>query len=310
MSEQKPVRFHYTTGPMGLLNTLTFITQHPLNSGHRAAALWRFGAWQVRSRIAGSPVPINFVDDTQLLLSRGQTGATGNLYTGLHEFEEMAFVLHFLRPGDLFADVGANVGAYTVLAGGAAGADCVAFEPAPAAFAVLIRNVEVNHFVSRARLVQSAVGAAVGKTLFTVGRDTLNRVDSEASEQGSIEVTVTTLDEELRDRVPALIKIDVEGFEAHVLDGASLTLADHRLGAVIMETNGSGVRYSASDRDLHDRMMTAGFTACTYSPFSRTLTQTDLPQSGGNTLYVRDLEAARTRVTTAPTFRIAGRIDL
>jgi hypothetical protein len=36
--------------------------------------------------------------------------ATGNLYVGLHEFEEMAFLLHFLRRGDLFADVGANVG--------------------------------------------------------------------------------------------------------------------------------------------------------------------------------------------------------
>jgi hypothetical protein len=46
----------------------------------------------------------------------GMTGATGNLYVGLHEFEEMAFLLHFLRPGDLFADVGANVGSYTILA--------------------------------------------------------------------------------------------------------------------------------------------------------------------------------------------------
>jgi hypothetical protein len=41
---------------------------------------------------------------------------SGNIYAGLHEFGDMAFVLHFLRAGDLFADVGANIGSYTVLA--------------------------------------------------------------------------------------------------------------------------------------------------------------------------------------------------
>ena len=47
----------------------------------------------------------------------GMTGATGNVYCGLHEFEDMALVLHALRPRDLFVDVGANVGSYTVLGG-------------------------------------------------------------------------------------------------------------------------------------------------------------------------------------------------
>lgn len=50
------------------------------------------------------------------------TGATGNIYVGLHEFEDMAFLLHVLRRTDLFVDVGANIGSYTILAGGAAGA--------------------------------------------------------------------------------------------------------------------------------------------------------------------------------------------
>lgn len=45
-------------------------------------------------------------------------GATGNVYVGLHEFESMGFVLHVLRSSSAFIDVGANVGAYTVLAAG------------------------------------------------------------------------------------------------------------------------------------------------------------------------------------------------
>ena len=56
------------------------------------------------------------------------TGATGNIYAGLHEFVDMAFCLHLLRSGDLFVDVGANIGSYTVLASKVAGANSVTLE--------------------------------------------------------------------------------------------------------------------------------------------------------------------------------------
>jgi len=42
---------------------------------------------------------------------------------------DMGFLLHFLRKDDLFLDVGANIGSYTVLAGGAVGAKSISFEP-------------------------------------------------------------------------------------------------------------------------------------------------------------------------------------
>jgi hypothetical protein len=42
--------------------------------------------------------------NSKLLVWKGLTGATGNIYCGLHEFEDMAFLLHFLRPRDLSAD--------------------------------------------------------------------------------------------------------------------------------------------------------------------------------------------------------------
>jgi thymidylate synthase len=62
------------------------------------------------------------------------TGATGNIYAGLHEFEDMAFLLHLLRSEDMFADVGSNIGSYTILASGVVGAKSVAFEPVPSTY--------------------------------------------------------------------------------------------------------------------------------------------------------------------------------
>ena len=63
---------------------------------------------------------------------------TGNIYCGLVEFADMAFVLHVLRAGDLFVDIGANAGAYTLLASSVAGAKTTCFEPAPATYARLL----------------------------------------------------------------------------------------------------------------------------------------------------------------------------
>ena len=71
-------------------------------------------------------------------------GATGNLYVGLHEFEEMAFLLHFLRRGDLFADVDANVGSYTILAAVAVGTEAIAFEAGKSALRLSLASPPIR----------------------------------------------------------------------------------------------------------------------------------------------------------------------
>jgi len=103
---------------LSILNNLRFITRHPLTRNARLATLVRWLRWQVGSRLLPGPVIVPFVNDTGLIVRPGMTGATGNVYCGLHEFEDMALVLHALRLGDLFVDVGANVGSYTALGGG------------------------------------------------------------------------------------------------------------------------------------------------------------------------------------------------
>ncbi len=107
---------------MSLLHTLKFLLNHPLNHVQPMRALWRYLSWQVGSRLVPGPVLVPFIEDIALLAEPGMTGATGNIYCGLHEFEDMAFVLHAIQPGDLFVDVGANVGTYGLLACAGGGA--------------------------------------------------------------------------------------------------------------------------------------------------------------------------------------------
>jgi len=230
------------------------------------------------------------------------TGAIGNWYCGLHEYRDMGFVLHCLRSGDLFLDIGANIGSYTVLAAGAVGASVIAVEPIPSTFASLENNVALNHLSARVSCHRVGLSDKAGTLRFTSDLDTVNHVALESEQDGVIEVPVITVDELCSARVPAIIKIDVEGHEKAVLLGAARTLANPALIGVIMETNNSGLRYGQSDDLLHEIMKAHGFSAYSYSPLDRSLQ--DVIASEGNTVFLRDIDQLMERISSAPQYQL------
>lgn len=289
---------------MRLPDLVRYVWAHPLNADGKFAALVRVIRWQVGSRIAPGPVALPFVESTRLLAARGMTGATGNWYCGLHEHREMAFVLHVLRESDLFLDVGANVGSYTILASGAVGARSIAVEPVPATYVHLRENVALNDLVGPVRCWQGGLADRAGSLQFTSGLDTGNHVLAPGTKVPGIEVPVTTLDELVGDDVPTLIKIDVEGYEHAVLKGARRTLADPRLLAVVMETNGSGARYGVSDDQLVAAVRDHGFAMYDYDPFARRLSATE--RTDGNAIFVRDPDAVNARIVAARRYALVN----
>jgi FkbM family methyltransferase len=287
---------------MGIASTLSFIWSHPLNRGARIASLARFVRWQIGSRLVPQLIALPYVNETTLLTSVGMTGATGNWYCGLQEYQDMAFILHALRPEDLFLDIGANIGSYTVLASGAVGASSIAVEPIPETAKVLEANVGINGLGGRVEVRRLALSDEAGKLRFTSGFDACNRVAGTDETEGVIEVPVTMLDILCADRVPTIIKIDVEGHEMAVIAGGTRTLRDPRVLAVVMETNGSGRRYGVDDADLSQRMAQFGFQACGYDPFTRSLGPP--PPAGNNTIFVRNPAAMTTRIVAAPRYQL------
>jgi FkbM family methyltransferase len=287
---------------------LRFITEHPLNRKRKVASMLRLVSWQLGSRIASGPVTINFVNDAKLLVRPGMTGATGNIYTGLHEFEDMAFVLHVLRTSDLFVDVGANVGSYTILASAALGAKTIAFEPIPTTYGHLVDNIDLNGVHDLVIAHNIGVGAERGELIFTSSLDTVNHVLGAAeSDIASTKIAVNTLDEMLGESRPTVIKIDVEGFETRVIDGAAKALSRDTLLAVVMELNGSGERYGFDESTLHARMLGYAFRPFTYSPFTRQLLSLEGKKStSGNTLYIKNLERVQERLVSAQPFTVLG----
>lgn len=145
----------------------------------------------------------------------------------VYEPEVWRLLMEEVRPGDMIVDVGAFVGLYTMAlakrVGG--GGRVTAFEPDPNNFSVLRRHLELNGMTSRVQLVQAAAGAEERKVPFSVGASQSSLGTGPGTR---IEVDSVRLDSLFRDRRVDLLKMDVEGFEEHVLRGASELLADQR----------------------------------------------------------------------------------
>lgn len=138
----------------------------------------------------------------------------------LEEAQERAFLADHLSAGDVFVDIGANIGLYTAaLLRAVPGVSAVAFEPLPHLRKRLAANLELNGVSHRAAIRGHAVGPEGAFTLYqsrNAGRSSLLPFSDAHSE---ITVPVRPLADALRDEkvVPAAIKIDVEGFEDRAL---------------------------------------------------------------------------------------------
>jgi FkbM family methyltransferase len=285
-----------------LLRTLKFISDHPLNKSNRSGSILRYLGWQVSSRIIQYPIIYPFTENTKLIISKGKTGVTGNYYCGLHDFEEMSFVLHALREGDLFVDVGANLGSYSILAAGEAQADVVAIEPIKLTFNGLEENILINDLKNKIKAINIAFGRVHEIRKFTRLLDTTNHAACD-NENDTVDVMVERFDDIVSMTSNTFVKIDVEGFESEVLAGMDRSLSNPMLKGIIIESNDSGKRYGYDNNLVQSILINKGFEQYKYYPFVR-----DLVKSSSNNLqnaiYLRDIGLIRERIETARKVKI------
>ncbi len=275
-----------------IISTLTYIANHPISSQHLYKAYCRYIRWQIESRLH-TEIEFQWIEGSKLIARNGMTGATGNIYCGLHEFRDMVFLLHFLRPQDLYIDVGANIGSYTILASAVCKARSISVEPDPVTMDALRRNVQANRIDSRVQLVEEALGSKNGTARLTIGRDTLNCITND-QHATTREVRICTIDKLLKGMKPIFIKMDVEGHEENIIKGAENILATPTLIAIQIETV-----TQHTESILHS----AGFRRCIYNPYTRRIAYYDHNTSNQittqNSLYIRDLNICQQRVSNA-----------
>jgi FkbM family methyltransferase len=201
----------------------------------------------VRSRIHNSPRIVPLGRGGQIFADLTFNAGLRVAYANPPDMAEMTAWRRHLRPGDLFLDVGANVGVYTIWAA-QLGAEVIALEPGRAAFHRLRQNLALNSMDVECR--QVAVGAEPGRLELTDGKDTLNRLVLPGTEEAgkTVTVDVVTLDDVLGERTATGVKVDVEGAEELVVRGAARALSEGRIQLMQLEWNQTSEKMLGHDR--------------------------------------------------------------
>jgi FkbM family methyltransferase len=190
------------------------------------------------------------------------------LHFGVWEPDVSRVIEQNLAPGDVFVDVGANIGYDTLLASSRVGSAgrVVAIEASPRTFALLQRNLAANDSSSNVRAVNAAVSDRPGTLeLYEVNAGNIGAATTLASRGGTLMASVEALPLEQiltpqeRSRL-RLIKMDVEGAEPPILRQLLEHLSTYPATMDIV------VEATPDDdpeawRDVFDRMRAAGFTA-------------------------------------------------
>tara|TARA_Y100000591_G_C21738429_1_gene647968 strand:- start:425 stop:1147 length:723 start_codon:yes stop_codon:yes gene_type:complete len=221
-----------------------------------------------------------------------------NCYFVLDDYEELCFILNYLKESDTFIDIGANHGNYSLIASGIVGSKTISIEPVETTFKRLKMNIELNK-LNNVVLKQVGISNNNGNLRISNERGELNRILKDNDHSNNEAISVTTLDDLLiEEKNISMIKVDVEGYEKQVLEGALNILKRKNLNVLQIELNNSNQYYGYRENEIIRFLKKFGFKPYRYNPLTKGVLE--LPERNHNsinTLFIKNLKKVRERLS-------------
>jgi FkbM family methyltransferase len=212
------------------------------------------------------------------------------IYVDDFERTEREFLKAYLRPGDVFVDVGANIGLFSLIAAPLVGPSgkVIAFEPTGRTYKRLLNNMRLNAFnnLSTFRL---ALSDHNGQQPFFASKDGFDAWNSFAQPVAGHSFEHEEVQCETWDRFAlkhdllgnvTMMKLDVEGWEAHVLAGGKNALSREDAPVLQVEfTDAVAAAAGTSCRELYQVLEDLGYRMFVYDPWKRQLLDDPIRES-------------------------------
>lgn len=216
----------------------------------------------------------NLDDEIKIILYKDSI-LCKSIYFGYEE-DEISFTRKYLKKGDIFLDIGANVGLYSLSNSKIVGDEgrIFSFEPTPDTFGRLQQNIRLNKLTN---IQPFKIGLSNQKVTMDLhvsrdGHDAWNSFVITEFLKGTdtVKVNVDSLDTFLNTNAIKkvdLIKIDVEGWEKFVLQGAINLIKSENSPVFLVEfteTNTYAAGYKPGE--IYDFMTDCGYKWYSYNP--------------------------------------------
>jgi FkbM family methyltransferase len=227
-------------------NVVQHVWKHPYNRGHRLKRLAYATGFQLWTRATGKPLKVKVADHSRMW-AQLHFSASSEVVYGNPPCADVVCWARYLKPGDWFIDVGASVGVYSIFAL-ESGARVTAFEPNMDAAALYRENMALNGYTPE--FYESAVIDRNGTMEMTFDLDVANHLVLNPDERSRDvrSVPTVTLDSVIGDKTVAGLKLDTEGTERLVLEGAECALSEGRIKLIQLEWNYASIKVLGEDR--------------------------------------------------------------
>lgn len=228
---------------MNYISSLQTVLSNPANKDQSylliiARIIW----WKCNQLFFKLPAVVSLTENVKLICHPETSFGSYVVYAKFPEYQEAMLVSSLLSAGDVFFDVGAHLGEYALIAASKVGKSgkVVAFEPTPKTIELLQQNVALNSMTEKIKVESKAVYSKNTNIYFSLEPESeVNHITASKSGK-TIRVPAVTLDSYTKlNNISKIsfLKLDVEGAEENILQGARLLLKRAAIECLMYEVN-------------------------------------------------------------------------
>lgn len=254
---------------MKFLSSLFSVLHHPHNRGKLWSTLLRVAWWKMNMIFFRYKLVYPLAENAVCVCPPSSSYAGLLMYVHRPEPEVSSFIEKYIGKGEIFFDVGANIGAISLLAA-SRGAKVWSFEPNEGVRADLIMNVALNSWQDRIKVFSEIVSLKKGYAQFSNTNESEISHLSHTGEKGIRLKTTSLLEVCKAEKIKRIdvLKVDVEGAEMMVLSGAQELLQNKKIECLVLELNTENTIYGTSHQEIFTYLQGFGYQFYSLEPRS------------------------------------------
>ena len=282
-----------------MFNSFFQLLKSPYNREHKVSALVRFIHWKVIRLLKISSYKFKIWNGRSFYVDYDSFHSMWLVYNYIVDWEEFNLIQDYLNPSDDVADVGTNIGYYTIWMSSFINQEgkIHSFEPDQRNFNKLKNNIQLNDLLT-VKANNIALSKIDGPIEFTVGLDGENAISTDTSKKrNTIESRkFDTYFLENSIEKMSYVKVDIEGFELHFLNGAQDILENKKVEIFQLEINPQIKNSGGTIEDLLNMIDKYAYSLCYYDVVNKKLLACNYHSDRENYFMVSDVAYSNEKI--------------